>query len=346
MHPFESMFQRHRRKILNPIVLRKVVSDWQQNKATIDSAVGQVSSRPSLFNVMNVMMPTVREILKTEPSRLDNCLSTIQSIYCFIMYQHSKRIYDVRERLFQDLREVNFPDDAPIECLYLPEDHAPVIVLPDNHYYNWIVVCVDVGVDAMTLQPSKVLNIKAIGHSTTDNGVPDGGVFSDTIFTAVLEPGMTIAKALEYKNKANDYRTSEGYTKPHVMTESDKKDLNGLFGVLAYIKADRDIVTQVHPGKKKFKGWTLRALAQVTDYKPEQFSVGNGYSKIIENYEEECEAQAGFIGRAMRPHIRRPHAHLYHTKNGPIIHFLPPISVKGADMSTFDPERPMKILVK
>lgn len=345
MHPFEKMFRAHKKLFLNEHFYLKVISEWQSTKRLLDYALGSESTRPSLFNVYNVFNAAVRNAKSDamrfdDPQKIDRILSTVQGAYCFLMYQYDKRIYDVNAKLFQGLCEVVFPDDAPIECLIPTEDHALVLILPDSYEYNWIVACVDHGVEGDTMTPSKILNIKAIG-------LTEGKVYCDTIFTGVIKAGQTVKTSLEMRDRATEIRRKAGMYSENGPDNLGSSMLHGILALLAYIKADRDVVAQVHPGKKKAKGWTLRALSKSIAFEPEQFRVGDGYAKVIENYEDGIEESGeGVSGRAVRPHIRRPHAHLYHTKTGPIIHFLPPIPVKGADLKDYDPEKPMKIKVQ
>lgn len=341
MHPFEKFYQKYSKMVIPPAVCLRIVSNWQRHAPMIDVAVGKRSLRPSLFNVTSAMKPELDTYEGKSYEERESILGLALAAFTFLAYRYDKRIFCIHKALYDGLCEVEFPRDAPLETLIFSETYSAVLILPDSVYYNWVVATVENGVDSVEGKPARILQLNAMGYAP--NSI---SFYCNSIFSAVIEPGATIQSAIDYMDKVN--QRSFGEEKAPLYAEKcNGKALNGLLATLAYIKADRDVVAQVHPGRKKFKGWSLRALAQSSDFIPEQFAVGNGYAKIIENYEDGIEAgPEGSGGRAVRPHIRRPHAHLYHTKQGPIIHFLPPISVKGADMASFDPERPMKILVK
>jgi hypothetical protein len=116
--------------------------------------------------------------------------------------------------------------------------------------------------------------------------------------------------------------------------------------LLLYIRGHADIVKQVHPGSKNKPPRTETGRRNAS---PSVYNVGDRYAYIIEHWEDENvkHPKGGDpTGREVRPHFRRPHPHLYHTKDGPVIHFLGPICVKGALWDEYDPNAPTKILVR
>jgi hypothetical protein len=123
--------------------------------------------------------------------------------------------------------------------------------------------------------------------------------------------------------------------------------LKRVLAVLLYIKGHKDVVAQVHPGSKPIKPKPYRS-GQLGP-QPTVYNVGDRYAYVIEHWEDESVQHTDEInegGKAVKPHWRRPHPHLYHTKEGPVIHFLGPICVKGAAWDLFDPDKPQQILVK
>jgi hypothetical protein len=344
MHLFEKAFRSARKTVLPVEVVRRAVSEWQRTRVLNDAATGYASSRPSAFNVMMGnwdYIQSLREQHKdvSEYEFRQSIGATIGLAYSLLSYQANKRIYDINPTLFQGLCDAEFPANAPVECLYAPDDHAPILCMQTG-IYKWVIVSLDAGMEPVTQTVCRFLHIKAIGTEK-------GNLGCDSLLTVRLIPGLTVQDAFNLQKEGAKLTNMPSDQCQIGENPAISRHINGILATLAYIKADRDVVAQVHPGKKKFKGWSLRALAQSSDYVPEQFNVGDGYAKVIEHYEEGVEGGGeGNTGKAVRPHIRRPHAHLYHTKNGPVIHFLPPISVKGADLSRFDPEKPMKILVK
>ena len=126
-------------------------------------------------------------------------------------------------------------------------------------------------------------------------------------------------------------------------------DLPGLvLTVLLYLGGEPDIVRLVHPGAKPTRDARMqrREPERWKDLRaPAVFALGTAYRAAIERWEQEQAIERGEpTGRTVRPHVRRPHAHLYWTGPGrqaPRVRFLLPIPVKGAPMPAEAP-RPVE----
>jgi len=122
--------------------------------------------------------------------------------------------------------------------------------------------------------------------------------------------------------------------------------------VLLYLGGEPDLVRQVHPGTKPARERRMhrRDPDRWRDLRaPTLYAVGTAFRAAIERWEIEQQDQAfPLVGRTVRTHVRRAHAHPCWTGPGrpvPRVRLLLPIPVKGGPMPDEAPqpiERPAR----
>jgi len=115
--------------------------------------------------------------------------------------------------------------------------------------------------------------------------------------------------------------------------------------VLLYLGGEPDLVRQVHPGTKPARERRMHRCDpdRWRDLRaPTLYAVGTAFRAAIERWEIEEQDQASPpVGRTVRPHVRRAHAHLYWTGPGRTasrVRFLLPVPVTGGSMPDEAPQ--------
>jgi len=257
--------------------------------------------------------------------------SDVVSCFSMCRWSRTKEIYFVSDKLVEGLSGVKIPEETPSSALFLPTGlNVPAISFRFNG--NVIVFY--------------IMNDPASGNMRCS--VAQHGPYGVNFVLGWNPDVEKNVREICVKSKEARKESAEFKPKTNATELATAKIEPLLLAILAYIKGDRDVVRQVHPG---FKPNFDRSGIEKLRKKPIAFhSVGDDYARVIEHWEKEREQEYGEQGNGkgseVRPHIRRAHAHYYHTKDGGVVHFLPPIPVKGADLKGYDPDKPTKVKVQ
>jgi hypothetical protein len=297
----------------------------------------------------------------------------------WMAYRESKRIYKFTPELARELDKLRQPLSFPIESLTIPS-RCVILDFSDylgaNHESAYVMVSYDATPPEQgTSGPWDVsLNISQL----TPRGA-DGVVLAERRLThlPVLTEGQSIYGAfrdmmlrrrrdllnavtgLTALNQSPDIHSAQ---RDRLITLWQKEisyydeDINGgpakmiekipilplVINALFYIRGDKDVVREIHPGAPPLiaprKKTNARKAAQRLDIQDERVKVlGERFTQALKHYELEKERlkdEAHDKG-TKAPHLRKPHLHTYRTgegRTGFALKFLGWVGVAGAEV--------------
>lgn len=256
-------------------------------------------------------------------------------------YQRTRHTYHITDGLWEQLEGMDWPEDAPAEALeYLP---LPAFGLkaPDDTIYT---VCYDLlsGEEGSGELELRVCKLEKDGSLTgfTLLHLGDPGKESITIEEGFRRGINTIAEGMQHRG-AEQYVTTGG-KQYHIDEFRDYMYENAqrIVNVLLYLAGEDDIVERVgsYPSepykrhKRNLDGTSFES--HIREY-PSEADVGVRMQQALRRYKKERDEPASDgSGSKKRPHVRRPHPHLYWTGPGreiPKIRYLGPIAVNMED---------------
>jgi hypothetical protein len=254
-----------------------------------------------------------------------------QSVATWAAYRESKTLYAIDPLLAEALAHTPWPEHVPTAALRL-SSRCPVLALP----WEEAIVHIAPYYDLLTGQEASGQLELRLGRLAEDRWelVSVLHLIGEDLGTCVRAAGARVER--------------EGGP-----PGSFQSDLAGLaLTVLLYLGGEPDLVRQVHPGAKPARERRMhrRDPDRWRDLRaPTVYAVGTAFRAAIERWEIEQQDQASPpVGRTVRPHVRRAHAHLYWTGPGrtvPRVRFLLPIPVKGGpipDEALQPTERPVR----
>lgn len=257
-------------------------------------------------------------------------------------YRDSKAIYCVDRLLAEQLWTARAPSEYPTKALQLPR-RGVVLEIPETTNSKPKTICI-----YMDNPEDKIeLRIGTISDTPMEaEFVMEKDLYQYHIYAIIdLEPEFlndALQKGMNTIQIWSEYgRYSDEFSKKY------KEDLKSLIymviNTLLYIQGNQDVVKQIHPGGKVTnKPKIAKKQAHYVDLiPPERFSVGSGYRKVIEHWERVSEASSDRgNGGTRKPHLRSAHPHLYwhgpKSEQHPVVHFLPPIPVKGKSLEEME----------
>lgn len=241
-------------------------------------------------------------------------------------YRQSKQAYVIDETLFASLSQARWPANCPREALVLPHNGMVLHVDLDETGKSdplWIGACYD---HCTNRESTGALEIRFVAFE--GNGLV-------RLVCALDLRGENLQEALDFAVAKVKRHAQEANFGNEIMPH-----LTGIINSILYILNDEDTVGIVHPGQRPRKAKSPTNPKKARRFfdlrEPDEHYVGRNFASTIERWEEEDAASnsgpSDSPKRAIRPHVRAAHAHLYWTGKGkkiPRIRFLPPIPVKG-----------------
>jgi hypothetical protein len=296
----------------------------------------------------------------------------------WVAYRESKRIYKFTPELARELDKLRQPLSFPIESLTIPSRCVVLdfsAYMGENHESAYIMVSYDAVAPGNDVRPRLTWELMLNITQLTPRG--PGRVLTEVRLTnlPVKTSGQSIYGAFrDHMIEARDdmlkaivsLKTNDN---PHDQVHRDKlldlwekelgyydEDINGgpavmvkklpilplVINALFYIRGDKDVVREIHPGAPPLiaprKKTNARKAAQRLDIQDERVKVlGERFTQALKHYELEKERlkdEAHDKG-TKAPHLRKPHLHTYRTgegRTGFALKFLGWVGVAGAEV--------------
>lgn len=253
-------------------------------------------------------------------------------------YQRTRQTYHIKPTLWEQLEGMEWPEDAPAETLkHLP---LPGFALrsPEDTIYT---VCYDLlsgeegsgelEIRVGTLEKDRTIKgftLLHLGDPNTESITIEEG-FRRGVNTLV--EGMT--------EDAEYITTGEERYTPSEFEEYLYNNAQRIVNVLLYLAGEDDIVDRVghypDPYKRHKRSLENTAYAEDLEEDPDESDVGVRMQQAFRQYRtEDKSSDEGGNESSKKPHVRRPHPHLYWVGEGreiPKIKYLGPISVNTDD---------------
>lgn len=356
MHPVEALWTRIRKNELMQTLIQAMPKMRQMEAEKAGKIPNEVVIPTHAVNMAILGMAMEAKMLGKDPARVVNTANRLSwSTSGWLTYRESKRIFQFTPELARELDKLRQPLSFPVESLTIP---ARCIVLDFSAYLGpqdpnaYIMVSYDCGKAGMTDDGPwiKVLNISQVyPHADKQPDVrlthlpvsTDGqsiyGAFRDMMVEARDNLVASIAKL----NTIEENRPADAERKASLARLWEEelghydRDINGgpaamiecipilplVINALFYIRGDKDVVREIHPGAPPSftrPGANLRKLAHRTDLAPAKVQVlGEKFTQALKHYELEKEKfQAQAEKGTKSPHLRRPHLHTYRIGEG------------------------------
>ncbi len=274
----------------------------------------------------------------------------VNTLHVWAAYRETKTIYEIEPALAECLSRSPWPERTPIAALRLPS-RCPMLSIPRGEDMIHIAATYDLITGA---EESGELELR-ISQYKDDLWLP---ICILDMREADLGACLEVAAGQARRNAEvfrrftpEDLRDMGGSAEQIAVGEHAaelwRNTRAGLaLTLLLYLGGDPDVVRIVHPGERP----AVKPKLQRTDperfkdiREPTTYAVGRTFARAVERWEIEHRDDPGVAtGRAVRPHMRRAHSHLYWTGKGresPRVRFLLPIAVRGGKLVE-EPETP------
>lgn len=264
-----------------------------------------------------------------------------QTIACWAAYREAKTIYFVEDCLAECLAKTSWPEKVPVEALNLPS-RCPVFAFLHEGETEYVAVFYNFTPDQKLPLDLELRLVVLRGTAWHTMGI---------ISLAGDDLGDCVKGAAKNYEKYSAPFSQKGVPITPAFYKSSEVGL--ILTLLLYLAGEPDIVKIVHPGVRPDKSEKLKRKEPERwkdIHEPKEYILGQSFRKAIERREIEHSQQAldgPGTGKAIRPHMRRAHAHLYWTgtqRNIPRVKFLLPVSVKGGII--LDETVPKEFIVK
>lgn len=258
----------------------------------------------------------------------------VNTIHVWAAYRESKTVFQMDPYLAECLSRSPWPDATPTAALRLPS-RCPVLSIPRGAETIHLAAAYDLVTGA---EASGALELRI-------------SQYEDNLWVPICILHLTrenLSACVEAA--AAEARSHGGFDETARLWSNTTAGL--ALTMLLYLAGEADVVRIVHPGarpavKSKLERRDPERFRDLRE--PTYYAVGKEFGRAIERWEIEHRGDPGeATGRAVRPHMRRAHSHLYWTGKGreiPRVRFLLPVSVRGGKLVE-EPEQPSETKVR
>lgn len=376
MHPIETLWGQLRQNELMQVLVKALPALRRTEESKAGRIPNEVVIPTHAVNMALLGMAKASKMLGKDPASVVNTANRLSwSTSGWLAYRESKRIFQFTPELARELDKLRQPLSFPVESLTIP---ARCIILDFSAYFGpenenaYIMVSYDCGKAGVTDEGPWITTLNISQVRPHDRRQPDMrlthlpvstdgqsiyGAFRDMM----VEARASLVDAIAKLNKIEEHAQADADRKAKLTAlwstelEHYDRDINGgpaamiehipilplVVNALFYIRGDKDVVREIHPGAPPSftrPGANLRKLAQKTDLAPAKVQVlGERFTQALKHYELEkdrLQDEAREKG-TKAPHLRRPHLHTYRTgegRTGFALKFLGWIGCAGAEV--------------
>jgi len=290
------------------------------------------------------------------PSESSGSITIAKWLHAFGNYRRTRTVYTIDRTLLNHLVDSKWPEAIPMEAAALPKNGC-VLDFPAHEIFGadniqdtdriQVICTYDMNLEThgldMILTPIclnrkrgmiDLIDLSAcinMSSASLEDSMLDYAIFAE-------EDRARRLAAVEEGWK-DDGGASQRLHENRLYDKNWSRYLKTILSVLLYINGNDDLLELEQPKAGPMNKAKMRRQAKEStsptagqERPPRQFVVGRRFASIIQRWVDQESADAERTGRAMRPHLRAAHAHLYRIgkgRTGHRVRFLPPIPVGG-----------------